>query len=93
MVEIGYGKQKPPTTMSKILTKITDKEEWIKRIKTFAWSLLWVGVAAVADHALANLGVLNLPDVNVLGSSVSSAVIVGLVLNQISKFAHNVKNK
>lgn len=79
--------------MSKVLIKLTDKEELIKRVKTFAWSLFWVGIAAVADHALTNLGMLNLPDFVVLGQTVNSAVIAGLVLNQISKFAHNVKNK
>lgn len=69
----------------------TNKEELIKRIKTFAWSLFWVAVAAVADHSLSSLGLLSLPEITVLGMTVNSSIIAGLVLNQISKYAHNVR--
>lgn len=66
-------------------------EELVSRIKTLAWSALWVGVAAVADHTLASLGMLSLPTVEIIGMQVNTAIVVGLVLNQISKFAHNVR--
>ena len=68
-------------------------QEVISRIKTLAWSALWVAVAAVADHSLASLGILNLPTIDLLGMQVNTAIVVGLVLNQISKFAHNVRNE
>lgn len=65
------------------------KYELLKRVKTFAWTLLWVGVAAIADHALASLGILNLPTIAIAGMQINTAVAVGLVLNQISKYARN----
>lgn len=79
--------------MSKTIAKLTNKEEWIKRIKTFAWSLFWVAIAAVADHSLASLGMLHLPDFQFLGQTVNSAIIAGLVLNQLSKYAHNMRKE
>lgn len=65
------------------------KYELLKRVKTFAWTLLWVGVAAIADHALASLGILHLPTVEIAGMQLNTAVVAGLVLNQISKYARN----
>ena len=70
-----------------------NKSELVKRLKTFAWSLFWVAIAAIADHTLTSLGMLSLPSVTVLGTSFDSAIIVGLVLNQISKYAHNVRTE
>lgn len=79
--------------MSKKISAATklaaQKYELTKRIKTFAWTLLWVGIAAIADHALASLGVLHLPTIEVAGMQLNLAVVVGLVLNQISKYARN----
>jgi hypothetical protein len=80
-------------TKKVIATSVANKDELIKRIKTFAWSLFWVAIAAVADHSLANLGMLSLPSIDVLGTPVDTAIIAGLVLNQISKFAFNMRNK
>jgi hypothetical protein len=53
------------------------------RLKTFAWSLFWVAIAAVADYTLSNLGLFNMPEW-VVG-------IIGLSLAQVSKYAHNRK--
>ena len=75
--------------MKKLLSVFTN-EQFIKRLKAFGWSAFWVGVAAVADHSLANLGVLSLPNISVLGQNVDSAIIFGLILNQVSKHAHNM---
>lgn len=72
---------------------LANKEEWVKRIKTFAWSVLWVAIAAVADHTLASLGVLHLPTLEIAGMSVNTAVIAGLVLTQLSKYARNMREK
>lgn len=69
---------------------LLNNEQLIKRIKALAWSCFWVAIAAVADHSLANLGMLHLGNINVLGQSVDGAIILGLILNQISKHAHNV---
>ncbi len=60
-------------------------------MQTFGWSVLWVALAAIADHALSSLGLLDLPTLNLSGLEVNTAVIAGLVLNQISKYAHNMR--
>lgn len=70
-----------------------NQSELVKRLKTFAWSVLWVAIAAVADHTLSSLGMLHLPSVQVLGTPVDLAIIAGLVLNQISKYARNMRLK
>ena len=67
-------------------------EEMVSRLKTLAWSTFWVATAAVADHILASLGMLSLPTVEIVGMHVNTAVVLGLVLNQISKYAHNVRS-
>jgi hypothetical protein len=66
-------------------------EQLMKRIKAFAWSAFWVASAAVVDHALATLGMWNLPTIDIAGSQVSTAVVAGLILTQLSKYVHNVK--
>ena len=88
MSNIGYQSNHQIKNNMAIIA-IKNKEELIKRIKTFAWSLFWVARAAVADHTLTNLGVLNLPTITISGAPVDTAIILGLVLNQISKFARN----
>ena len=66
-------------------------EQLMKRIKSFLWSAFWVASAAVVDHALATIGMWNLPNIDIAGSQISLAVVVGLILTQISKYVHNVK--
>ncbi len=56
-------------------------EELKSRVMTFAFNIGYVALAAIADAALANLDILDLPQPYV--------VIFGLVLAQISKFAVN----
>ena len=73
------------------MTKKVTKTELTKRMQTFGWSVLWVALAAIADHTLSSLGLLDLPTLNLSGIEVNTAVIVGLVLNQISKYAHNMR--
>lgn len=75
------------------MTKKVTKTELTKRMQTFGWSVLWVALAAVADHTLSSLGMLHLPSVQVLGTPVDLAIIAGLVLNQISKYARNMRLK
>lgn len=75
----------------KIMTKLVKETELNKRIKTFGWSLFWVILASTVDHVLSNLGFLNLPTLNLSGIEVNMAVILGLVLNQISKYAHKMR--
>lgn len=70
-----------------------NQSELVKRLKTFAWSVLWVAIAAVADHTLSSLGMLHLPSIDILGTPVDLAIIAGLVLNQISKYARNMRLK
>lgn len=60
-----------------------------KRLKTLAWSVFWVGLTAMVDHLFASLHLLNLPTVDFYGQSINTAVIVGLVLNQVSKWVHS----
>lgn len=82
--------------MTKVMKKSASAEnqsELIKRLKTFAWSVLWVAIAAVADHTLSSLGMLHLPSIDILGTPVDLAIIAGLVLNQISKYARNMRLK
>lgn len=76
--------------MKNIFSVFTNKA-LVNRVKALAWSCFWVAIAAVADHSLANLGMLHLPNVEVLGQTFDSAIILGLILNQVSKHAHNVK--
>lgn len=66
-------------------------DENMKRIKTFAWSLLWVGVAALVDHTISALGGLNLPNFSFMGTEINTTVILGLVLAQISKYVSNMR--
>lgn len=66
-------------------------EQLMKRIKAFAWSAFWVAIAAIADHSLATLGMWSLPTIEIAGSQVNTAIVVGLILTQFSKYAHNVK--
>lgn len=82
--------------MTKVMKKSASAEnqsELVKRLKTFAWSVLWVAIAAVADHTLSSLGMLHLPNIDILGTPVDLAIIAGLVLNQISKYARNMRMK
>lgn len=71
-----------------ILVK-TFGQEVVARIKTYLWTTFWVAVAFGADNMLSSMGQWNLPEINILGSVFPTSVLVGLVINQISKYAHN----
>ena len=57
--------------------------ELVKRIKSFAWRVGMIAVAAAIDAALTNIGVLELP--------VWAVGLAGLLLGELSKYLHNVK--
>jgi len=59
------------------------ENELLKRLKSFAWRVGMIAVAAAIDAALVNLEVLDLP--------VWSVGLVGLALGELSKYLHNVK--
>jgi len=54
------------------------QEQMIKRFKTLAWNVLYVGVAGIIDVVIAHLADFNLPT--------EATTILGLVLAQISKY-------
>lgn len=64
-------------------------QEVLARIKTYIWTAFWIITAFGADNLLASMGKWNLPEVTILGAMFPTSVFVGLVINQISKYAHN----
>lgn len=58
-----------------------NKEKYIKRLKSFAWSTGMMVVALFVDFLITNLELFNMP--------VEVTVILGLVLAQVSKFLNS----
>lgn len=73
-------------------------EELWARFKTLAWSAFWVGLVFLVDNLSQIFAGVSLPDVRttlfgVLNQEivVNMNVVVGLAINQISKFVHNYR--
>jgi hypothetical protein len=76
----------------------TQIQEWISRAKTWLWSAFWVALVYFVDVLLQSLSVANLPTVTTdlwgllpAAMVINTAVPVGLLLNQISKYLHNMR--
>lgn len=71
----------------------TQIEEIVSRFKTLLWGTFWVALTFFVDNISAALVGVQLPDytVNVLGQpmTINTAVVLGLVITQISKYVHN----
>ena len=68
----------------------------MNRVKTWLWSAFWVGTTYFVDVLIQGLAGVGLPDVrtNLFGLMpqemvINTAVPIGLVLNQVSKWLHN----
>lgn len=84
----------------------TKIQEWFSRIKTGGWSILWVGLAYAVDLMLQSMGMLNFPTFSfvldfgnltqgvvtgVVPVTINTSILVGIILNQASKYFHNKK--
>lgn len=76
----------------------TQFEEWVSRAKTWLWSAFWISLAYFVDLLLASMGTANLPTITTtfwglfpVAVVINTAVPVGLLLNQISKYLHNLR--
>lgn len=71
----------------------TQMEEVVSRIKTLVWGTVWIAAAFFIDNISGALVGIKLPDytVDVFGSpvTINTAIIVGLVVTQVSKYVHN----
>lgn len=69
-----------------------NKKEIISRLKTLAWSSGILALTVFVDSIVAGLtGGISLPSVNIGGIEIDSAVLLGLILTQVSKYLHNMK--
>lgn len=69
----------------------TQLEELWSRVKTWVWSAAWVGVTIFIDALAQSLSGASLPDLHIGSAMLPTSVFVGLILNQISKYIHNVR--
>ena len=70
--------------------------ELLNRIKTWLWTAFWLGLTYFVDVLLQTLVGVSLPtittDIGGMPIVINTAIPVGLVLNQVSKWLHN-RNK
>lgn len=71
-------------------------EELWSRIKTLLWTTFWVAATFLVDNLAAVLVGVSLPDIATdfggllpTAMTIKTSVVVGLVINQISKYMHN----
>lgn len=69
----------------------TQFEEFVSRAKTWLWSAFWIAVAIFVDALAQSLAGASLPDLTIGTVVIPTTVFVGLLLNQISKYLHNLK--
>lgn len=72
--------------MEPIKTKV--EEVW-SRVKTLLWGTMWVALSFFVDNAAQLLVGISLPSIETPLGNINTAVVVGLVINQISKYMHN----
>lgn len=61
------------------------------RIKTIVWTAFWVGLTFFVDNFAQVFVGISLPNIETQYGSINTAVLVGLVINAISKFVHNYR--
>lgn len=70
-------------------------QELVSRVKTWMWSAFWVSLAYFVDILIQGLSGIGLPTITAdwggLPIAINTAIPVGLVLNQVSKYLHNRK--
>ena len=77
----------------------TQMQELVSRLKTWLWSAFWVGLVYFVDLLSQTIAGASLPDVttNLFGLLptaivINTAIPIGLVVNQLSKYLHNLRS-
>lgn len=66
-------------------------QELLSRVKTLAWAAFWLALTFFVDNFAQILVGVSLPNIVTPYGEINTAVMVGLILNQLSKYIHNVR--
>jgi hypothetical protein len=69
----------------------TQLEEIWGRVKTLVWSAFWIALVFFVDNFAQVIVGISLPNIETQFGTINTAVLLGLFINQVSKYVHNVR--